>query len=139
MIPEVVGSIPIIHPITLYHSVSYLPKKPLYLRRFFVLRIAISSRRVPLYPTQSVGHPDYKIKVRPTKPPRIYSRSPKVSDKAYCLRRRALSETFGGRLYQFKFRRRVGVCKDLGRMGQKRSCFRQPCLYRTKKELLIIR
>ena len=24
-------------------------------------------------------------------------------------------------------------------MGQKRSCFRQPCLYRTKKELLIIR
>ena len=28
---------------------------------------------------------------------------------------------------------------DLRRMGQKRSCFRQPCLYRTKKELLIIR
>ena len=25
------------------------------------------------------------------------------------------------------------------RMGQKRSCFRRPCLYRTKKELLIIR
>ena len=28
---------------------------------------------------------------------------------------------------------------DLRRMGQKRSCFRQPCLYRTKKELLITR
>ena len=28
---------------------------------------------------------------------------------------------------------------NAGRMGQKRSCFRRPCLYRTKKELLIIR